>query len=452
MLKRKITNVLSKCLSDGNNKIPVVDGARQTGKTFIIRHVGQTMFANYVEINMEEDKLKRRLFAEAKTVDQFKLALSSFAGDKLKEKENTLVFIDEIQAYDHLLTLLKFLKEDGRYTYIASGSLLGVTLNTTQSIPIGSIDVIHLYPLDFEEFLWANGFGTDAIDGMKECFVRRTSLSVAMHNRLMELFRTYLLVGGLPDAVNTYLQDHNIVEVRKVHKNINLLYTNDAAKYEKEASGKLKIQRIYSMIPSSLENKKRRIVVKDIDGRKESRTADYQDEFDYLIASGVALDVKAISQPTYPLVQNAGKNLLKLYLNDVGLFTNILYRNDILPVLKDTLSINLGAVYETVIAQELKAHGFSLYYYDNKKLGEVDYLIDDPEHLSTTPIEVKSGKDYKAHSSLTTFVKSAEYNCHTGYVLSHAREVTSDGNIIYIPVYFVMFFNPDATRLEMVSF
>ncbi len=443
MLKRKISSKIEDYLKSGSNRMLVVEGARQIGKSFIIRDVGNKMFPNFIEINMEKDRQGDRLFAEAKTTENFYLALSAFSGEKMGDKASTLVFIDEIQAYDHLLTLVKFLMEEGRFTYIASGSLLGVTLKKTQSIPIGSLTTLQMYPLDFEEFLWANGVGSLAIDELRRCFNDKVSPNEAIHRRVLDLFRKYLLVGGFPDAVNTYIAEHNIAKVRDIHREIRELYALDAAKYEKESSRKLKIMRIYEMIPSNLENKKKRIKVKDIEGKKGKRTSDYQDEFDYLVSSGISLEVDAISQPTYPLVQNAGKNLLKLYLNDTGLFTGILYGNDIRPVLEDHRSINLGAVYETVVAQELKAHGFGLYYYDNKKNGEVDYLIDDIRNLSTIPLEVKSGKDYTEHSALDKFIANRDYAISQAYVLSNESTVFAKDGVTYIPIYFVMFFERD---------
>ncbi len=443
MLKRKISNKIEDYLKSRSDKMLIIDGARQIGKSFIIRDVGGRLFPNFIEINMEEDRQGDRLFAEAKTVENFYLALSTFAGDKMGDKASTLVFIDEIQAYDHLLTLVKFLMEDGRFTYIASGSLLGLTLKKTLSIPIGSLTTLHMYPLDFEEFLWANGVGALAIDELRRCFEKKLAPNDAIHRRVLDLFRKYLLVGGFPDAVNTYISEHNIAKVRYVHNEILELYRLDAAKYERESSRKLKIMRIYNMIPSNLENKKKRIKVKDIEEKKGRRTSDYQDEFDYLVSSGVALEVDAISQPSYPLVQNAGKNLLKLYLNDTGLFTGILYGNDIRGVLEDRCSVNLGSVYETAVAQELKAHGFSLYYYDNKKNGEVDYLIDDTRNMSSIPLEVKSGKDYLVHSALDRFIANKDYGIRQAYVLSNEAGVFEKNGITYIPIYFVMFFEHD---------
>lgn len=448
MLFRKIATRIEEYLSSDSDRMLLIDGARQIGKSYIIRHVGEMMFPNYIEINMEEDKLGDRVFADAKTTKDFYMALSVVAGDKMKQRENTLVFLDEIQAYDHLLTLVKFLMKEKKFTYIASGSLLGVTLKNTQSVPMGSLDIQHMYPMDFEEFLYANGVGEFAIDSMKESFHKQEALSEAMHNKLMDLFKKYLLVGGLPKAVEIFVASRNVVEFRSIQKEVHDLYGVDATKYEEEHDKKLKIRRIFDMIPSNLENKKKRVVIKDIEDKKWKRSNDYLDEFDYLISSGITLEVKAISTPTYPLVENSGKNLLKLYMNDVGILSGIFYRNNIKAVMSDIKSINLGSVYETVVAQELKAHGYDLYYYDNKKNGEVDYLIDDTDNLSNIPIEVKSGKDYSVLSALDKFVSNDDYNINKAYVLSNERNVYVKNGIIYMPIYYVMFFQNTSNVVE----
>lgn len=445
MLYRKIESYIENYLKSETNKVLIIDGARQIGKTYIIRHVGKKLFANFIDINLLQDYLGEKLFANTKTVDDFYLQVSMLAGDKMKDKENTLIFLDEIQAYPHLLTLLKFLKQDDKFTYIASGSLLGVTLSKTTSIPIGSIEVKHMYPLDFEEFLLANGFHALAIQSLYQKFVDLQSLDESVHAKMMDLFKKYLLVGGLPDAVNSYLAEKNIVGVRTIQNEIHEYYAMDASKYDEE--NRLKIRRIYDMIPSTLENKKKRIVVQDIEDKKGKRYGDYRDEFDYLINSGIALDVNAISAPVFPLIQSSGKNLLKLYLNDVGLLTNILYRHNVRAILDDQKSINLGTVYESVVASELKAHGFHLFYYDNKAKGEVDYLIDDYDELSVVPIEVKSGKDYTVHSALNHFVQTDGYQIKKGYVLSNERQIMTQGKIIYLPIYFVMFFGQNKVYL-----
>ena len=445
MLYRKIQSYIENHLISDSNKILIIDGARQIGKTYIVRYVGEKLFENYIEINMLEDSLGSRLFENTKTVEDFYLQVSMIAGEKMKEKQNTLIFMDEIQAYPHLLTLLKFLKSDDKYTYIASGSLLGVTLAKTTSIPIGSIEVKHMYPLDFEEFLLSQGFNQIAINAMRSKFEKRESLDENVHNKVLDLFKKYLLIGGLPDAVNSYTRNKNIVNVRNIQSEIHEYYAMDASKYD--AENKLKIRRIFDLIPSNLENKKKRVVVKDIEDVKGKRFADYQDEFDYLIHAGITLEVRAISTPVFPLVESSGKNLLKLYLNDVGILTNILYRNNIRAVLDDVKSIKLGTVYESVVASELKAHGFNLFYYDNRSKGEVDYLIDDYDSLSVVPIEVKSGKDYTVHSALNHFVSNEEYTVQQGYVLSNERQVMQKGKITYLPIYYVMFFAPNQVNV-----
>lgn len=443
MLYRKIEALIKDHLSSDSKKILLIDGARQVGKTTTIRYIGAQLFEHVIELNMIEDSLGPRLFANTNTVEDFYLQVSMLAGDKMIDKTSTLIFIDEIQAYPQLLTLLKFLAQDNQFTYIASGSLLGVTLSQTPSIPMGSIRKIRMFPLDFEEFLYANGLNRFAIQAMQKKFEQLEALDESMHNKMMDLFRKYLLVGGLPDAVNAYLETNNIQTVRAIQSEIHDYYAADASKYDTD--NKLKIRRIYDLIPSNMENKKKRIFVNQIEHTKGKTFKSYQDEFDYLISAGIALNVQAIATPVFPLIESGGKNLIKLYLNDVGLLTNILYRNNIRAVLDDEKSINLGSVYESVVASELICHGHTLYYYDNRSKGEVDYLIDDYDSLSVVPIEVKSGKDYTVHSALNGFVSNEGYPIKKAFVVSNERTVSQNGKIIYIPIYYIMFFHADYT-------
>lgn len=305
-----------------------------------------------------------------------------------------------------------------------------------------------MFPLDFEEFLYANGMNTAVIDILRRKFNKRQSLDENTHNKLMDLFRKYLLVGGMPDAVNTFLASRNIVEVRAVQAEIHDYYAADASKYDEER--KLKIRRIYDLIPSNMENKKKRVVAKEIENKKGKTFNDYQDEFEYLISAGIALNVQAISNPKFPLAESEGKNLLKLYLNDAGILSGILYGNNIRAILDDVRSVNLGSVYETVVASELLAHGYRLFYYDNRSKGEVDYLIDDFNDLTAVPIEVKSGKDYTVHSALNTFISNGDYNIKKAFVLSNEREISSKGKITYLPIYFIMFFQNVPADTESV--
>ena len=437
MLFRKIESEIEAHLKSDSRKVLLVDGARQVGKTYIIRYAGKKLFKNFIEINLLEDSLRDRLFAEVKTVEDVYMQISMTAGNKMKNRENTLIFFDEIQVYPHLLTLLKFLANDGKFTFIASGSLLGVTLSETTSIPMGSIRKIRMFPLDFEEFLYACGMNEFAVSAIRQKFLQLESLDEATHDKMIDLFRKYLLVGGLPDAVNSYIAKKNIKSVREIQSEIREYYAADASKYDSQK--KLKIRRIYDLIPSNMENKKKRIVAQDIENKKGKAFRDYSDEFEYLISAGIAIPVQAISNPVFPLIESSGKNLLKLYMNDVGILSGILYGNNIRAVLDDERSVNLGSVYESVVASELIAHGHRLFYYDNRSKGEVDYLIDDYDTLSVVPIEVKSGKDYTIHSALNTFVSNEDYHTKRAFVLSNERLVRQKGKIVYIPVYYVMF-------------
>ena len=446
MLYRKITSYIEDYLKSDTDKILILEGARQIGKSFSIREAGARLYPNYVEINFVEDDEGDQLFKNIHKKEDFYLTLSMVAGDRLSGRDDTLVFLDEIQHYPQYLTMLKFLREDGRYRYIASGSLLGITLQDTTSIPVGSIIRKEMFQLDFEEFLIANGFGTEAIAMLRHSYENRQSLTEEHHNRVLDLFRRYLLVGGMPDAVNVYLDTHNIVRVRDVQDNIRSMYAVDASKYEKEHSKKLLIRRIYEMVPSQMENKKKRIVAQEIRGKEGDRFAQYQEEFEYLVSSGISLAVHAISNPHFPLSESLQKNLLKLYLNDVGMLSGMLYHNNIRPILDDVRSINLGSVYESVVAQELRAHGHKLFYYDNRKQGEVDYLVDDYTAMSAHPIEVKSGKDYTVHSALNNLLKNPDYNIQAATVISNEREIRQDGKITYMPVYLVMFMAADAPK------
>lgn len=444
MLYRKFASHIEEFLRQEPKKILLVNGARQIGKSYLIRYVGKKIFKNYVEINLKEDKESLGVFETVRNTNDFYLQLGIIAGNRLGKKEDTIIFLDEIQSYPHLMTMLKFLNQEGKYTYIASGSQLGVALSQTASVPIGSISVEEMYPLDFEEFLLAMGCGKDAIEGIREKFLAGESLNESLHNYMLQQFKLYLLVGGLPEAVNKFLENRNMAHVRKIQRDIHALYRIDASQYDTEK--KLVIRKIYDMIPSNMENRKKRIIVKHIEettGHKQF--SDYDEEFEYLTNSGIALSVQAISNPKFPLLESENKNLLKLYMNDVGLLTCLLYGTNINAILRDEKSVNLGSVYETVVAQELHAHGYSLHYYDNKQKGEVDYLIDDYENLTVLPIEIKSGKDYKIHSALDRFLQTSDYHIRKAVVLSNERVVSETNGVLYLPVYYCMFYERDRT-------
>lgn len=434
---RKIESYIKEYLNSQTNKILCINGARQVGKSYIIRKLCNQHFKNYIELNMANDKVGDQLFKNVKTIDEFYIETSVIAGEKMFARDNTIIFIDEIQEYPQLLTLLKPLSEDNKYRYICSGSALGVSLINTTLIPIGTIIEKKMYPMDFEEFLLANSIGQNVINHLKQCYQEKKSIELSLHNKILQLFKTYLIVGGMPDAIKTYIETKNIIKVREIQQNIINYYGIDASKYDIEH--KLKIKRIYDLVPSNIENKVKRIQYTKIENNNDARYTNYIDEFDYLFSSGIVLNTKAISEPKFPLIQSSSKNLIKLYLNDVGLLTNILYKNNINAILNDQKGVNLGAVYETVVAEELSSHNHQLFYYDRKNVGEVDYLIDDYDNLSILPLEIKSGKDYLKFKALPKLLKEPNYRIQNGYVFSNNQEVKIDEKIIFMPIYYIMF-------------
>lgn len=437
MLYRKISTIINDYFDNNDEKILCIDGARQVGKSFIIRELGKKRYSNYIELNMADDFNGDKLYEKVGTIKDFYIQVSLTHGDKLDSLDNTLIFIDEIQIYPHLLTLLKPLRRDNKYKYICSGSELGLALSDTTLIPMGSIKEIKMYPLDFEEFLLANNVGRDVISLMKDSYKDKKSLNESLHKEILKYFKYYLFIGGLPDAVNTFKETNNIYKVRKIHEATYNYYKSDVSKYDK--NNKLKIKALYDFIPSNIENKVKRVVFKEIEDLDDVRYSKYVDAFDYLLSSRIVLDSRAISDLKFPLLQSTNKNLIKLYLNDVGLFTNILYKTNLNAVLDDQSGINLGAVYETVVAQELIAHNHKLYYYDRKKVGGVDFLIDDYDSLSVVPLEIKSGKDINNFRALPKLIEQNKKLIKEGYVFSNNREVKTKDNITYLPIYFISF-------------
>ena len=436
MFYRKISKKIKEYLDADATRILCIDGARQVGKSFIIREIGKRRFKNFIELNMADDYNGGRFFEKARTVESFYIQLSVNNGDKLGKREDTLVFIDEIQVYPHLLTLLKPLLKDNRYRYICSGSELGIAMAKTTLIPMGSIAEEKMYPMDFEEFLIANSFGEYAMNYLRSCFEERKPLEEATHQKMMSLFKTYLYVGGMPDAVKAYVETKNVVAIKEVQSQIVSYYGEDASKYDRER--KLSIKRLYDLIPSNIENKVKRVKFKDIEG-KDARFGQYEGEFEYLNASMITLEAKAVSEPKFPLIQSSSKSLTKLYMNDVGLLSFALYKNNVNAILQDKKGVNLGSVYETVVAQELKAHGHELYYFDRKKVGEVDFLLDDYENLSICPVEVKSGSDERNFRALPKIIQDPNYKVSNAYVLSNKGLVSQEGKITYMPIYFIPF-------------
>ena len=437
MFERKIESELYKYYeAKDNTKILIVYGARQIGKSYIIRETAKTSFKHYAEIDLKDDFETEKRFANIKTTKDFYLLVGSmFAG--LNNSEDTIIFLDEIQYYPHLMTMLKPLYKENKYRYIVSGSLLGITLRHS-FIPMGSITEKRMFPMDFEEFLWANNYGKDVISYLKDCFSNLKPINESIHQITLRLFQDYLLSGGLPDAVIQYVNNRNVSEMRRVHSEIYGFYNDDCSKYDEEH--KLKIKRIYNLLSSNMANKVKRIQFKKIEDKDDSNLEKYEDEFDYLFDSGISLPSRSVSNPVFPLTESRSKNLLKVYYNDVGILTNVLYRNNIDAVLNKDKGINLGSVYETAAAMELIAHGHELYYFDSKKVGEVDFLINDYNNLRVLPVEIKSGNDQTNFRAIPKLVDpDGNYNIPLGFVFGNKNVVKKENNLITIPIYLIMF-------------
>ena len=434
MFYRKIEKRLYEYYENYNDRILIVTGARQIGKSFIIRETAKNSFKHYIEINMQEDKNGDKLFYNIKTTRDFYLQVSALYGNDLNDSRDTIIFIDEIQVYPNLISLLKPLKKENKYRYIASGSLLGIAMKH-EFIPMGSIEEIKMYPLDFEEFLLASGINSSIIQYLKECYESLSIVQDSIHKMILRKFKEYLICGGLPDAIKEFLNT-NIARTRNVQNDIYSYYKDDASKYDEEH--KLKIRTIYDYLPSYMENKVKRVKFKEIENTRNANLLKYQDEFEYLINSGISLGVKAISNPVYPLVESSCKNLIKLYYNDVGILSNILYRNNINAILDKDFNINLGSVYETACAMELLAHGHDLFYFDSKKVGEVDFLINDYDNLTILPIEIKSGNDQNNFRAIPKLVKEP-YNLKRGMVFGNENRAEIKSDLITLPIYMIMF-------------
>lgn len=443
--ERKMEKVLEEYFDSDDAPILVIEGARQTGKTSVIRHVGRSRFEHYVEVNLVEDSEGPRYFADVRSTKDLYYTIQSMAGEPLGGFSDTLVFLDEIQENPRLLTMIKFLREERRYRFVASGSLLGIELRRTASVPVGSMRIERMYPMDLEEFCWANGMAKSLIDDLGSMLGRNEQIPEGVHRRMMDLFRDYLICGGLPACVSAFLDTKDIQAVRGIQRDIHGMYGIDASKYDLE--NRMHTRDILNIIPSSIENKRKRIFAKDIEGKEKARFSDYRDDFDCLIDSGVVLPTLCCANPVFPLAESVKRNLLKLYLCDVGILTWLLYRTNARPLMEDLPQVNLGNVYECFAAMQLASNGHRLFYSDNKKLGEVDFLLDDYGNMRVIALEIKSGKDFRKHKALDNLIGSSN-GAIEGIVLSGSGTVEVEGGTRYLPIYAVMFMDAES-RLSM---
>lgn len=439
MINRKIDAFLDDFFHS-TSKALLVTGARQIGKTYSVREAAKRNFDSFIEINFINSPEAVGIFEGAKDASEMLFRLSAFV-DKPLVKGRTLIFFDEVQVYPDVVTLIKFLVDEGSYRYVLSGSLLGIELNNLRSEPVGYMDVKEMFPLDLREFYGAIGMSENVMAVLRQCFEDESPVDEFVHQRLMQAFRLYLVVGGMPQAVQTYLDTNNLQSVIAVQKSILLEYQRDIMKYKKDDNNqKLYIEEVFKLIPSELNAKNKRFILKTLNAK--ARFATYENSFLWLRDAGVALPTYNIEEPKLPLLLAKTRNLFKLFQSDVGLLSSQFAGGIQLRLLDDSQAINYGSIYENVVAQELKAHGFDLYYYNNKRLGELDFVV---EHQGNVlPIEVKSGKDYERHNALSNVMESEAYDIPKALVLCNSN-LKTEGKVVYMPIYMLMFLEKETS-------
>jgi predicted AAA+ superfamily ATPase len=430
VLKRKAYEQLKEWRAAGGKQGLLVTGARQVGKTFLVRAFAAEFYPSFAEINLIENRRAAAILDAAENADDLFLRISSLAETELIPGE-TLIFLDEVQVCKELVTALKFLVERGDYDFVLSGSLLGVELKSIRSVPVGYLDTVTMYPLDFAEFCQARGVAANALSLMCDAFLSRSALPDYLHEKFLSLFHEYLIVGGMPAVVAEFCATRNLQTVRRLQANLILQNKLDISKYNEKDS--LIIKDIYDLIPSELNQQNKRFILKNMN--EHARFNRYQECFIWLKDAGVALPVYNVSAPVYPLKLSQASNLFKLFLADVGLLTGMFLQDVSLDILSRNPNVNYGSIYENAVAQELAAGGWELYYYKNKKRGEIDFLLETKDG-KIMPLEVKSGKDYQRHNALSNLLATEEFKITEAFVLSEAN-LSAGERVTYLPIYLI---------------
>ncbi|KAB8291991.1 ATP-binding protein [Bifidobacterium avesanii] len=429
MLNRKVERELEAWHAAPQRTALLVTGVRQIGKTYIIRHFAASHYDHVAELNFIENPRLVSLFSTPRDAKNLLMRLELAVNTPLVPGK-TLIFFDEVQECKELVTAIKFLVDDGRFDYALSGSLLGVELEDVRSVPVGYVTEVDMYPLDFEEFCWSRGVGADVFAMLHDHFVRREPVDSFIHDRLMDLYANYLVIGGMPAAVASFAANGSVSDVRTIQENIKREYRRDISKYARKED-RLHIRSIYDLVPSELNNANKRFTFSKID--KGLRFKAVAADFDWLVAAGVTIAAYNVNEPCVPLEMSKERNLFKLFYNDVGLLTSSFLKKTSLDVLDGNPDVNYGAIYENAMAQELSAHGFGLYYFNSKKWGELDFLVQDRNDV-VVPIEVKSGKSYKRHRAMDNVLAQVDYHLDGGYVFGPCN-VSVEDKVTYLPIY-----------------
>lgn len=443
MLKRKAYQDLLNWKNNTRGKALCIIGARQIGKTTLIREFGKNEYKHFAEINFVTDKRAADIFHGKLTAEEIITNLTAYLQMPLEEGE-TLILFDEIQECPEVRSAVKFLVEDGRFDYIESGSLLGVRYKDVRSYSVGFEQMLPMYPLDFEEYLWANGVQEQTISHLRYCYEQKKTVSETVHQTLCKLFYSYLVVGGMPETVQIYIDTHDIAKVIQNQRSILDLYRLDIAKYATD-SDKIKIKAIFDSIPAQLNEKNRRFKVNSVD--PNARILRYEDCFNWLADAGVALPCYNVTEPQPPLQLNEKRNLFKLYMNDVGLLCAACMENIQFDLLMGNMDVNMGSILENVFAQNLKSNGFELRYFDSKKVGELDFVLQ--RGVSAEVVEIKSGSDYKKHLAMDHAIRTENWKFGNRIVFSKSN-VEEENGVLYLPWYMVIFYRQEVPQEQLI--
>ena len=425
MLERKIAKHLEQWKGKKRKKALLVAGARQTGKTYSIRQFGKEKYEVFIEINFKEDKSAADIFSNVSVAYALIANLTAYTGTSLKSGK-TLIFLDEIQECPQARAAVRLLVKDGRYDCIEAGVVDDV---------LEYEEKYFMRALDVEEFMYANGIKSAAIDYVRDCFEQRWAVSGSAHEMLKRIFGYYVVVGGMPEAVQVFIDTHDMGKVTQVHKHILQLQRQDIEKMRNVSkTEKTKMNKILDFVPTELNKTNKRFLLADI--RKSARMERYENSLNRLADIGLTLPCYYVSEPKNPLEESEKRNLFKLYLADSGLLCAMSPENMQFGIMRNKFEAGMESILENTFAGILTANGFAIRYYNEKNKGELDFLIQKGEEV--IPIEIRSEDNYKSHQTLDYVLGNKDWDLKYGIVFCD-RNVEKEGNIYYMPWYMVMF-------------
>ncbi len=431
MLKRKVSDDIAKWYQSGCKKALLLTGSRQVGKTTSVREFAKANYPHFVEINFVKYPRAKQAFDGNLDTKTIVTNLSAMGFGPFVEGK-TLVFFDEIQECPNARTAIKFLVEEHRYDFIESGSLLGINYKPVTSYPVGYEQELKMHPLDFEEFLWANGVSTDVIDTLLHCYRKEQPVPPFIHDQMSLFYRQHLVVGGMPNVVQTFIDNADFGNVLNVQRSILTTYRADITNYA--GKDQVLVKRIFDAIPSQLGKQDKRFILASLE--KGASMRKYEDPTQWLIDAGIAYYSFNTTEFALPFTATENRRLFKLYMVDTGLLSSLLLKGIQFDVLNGNLGVNEGALTENYIACSLSSKGISLHYYDKKSRQELDFIIEENNRI--TIIEVKSGSDYKRHASLDAALKAFPEKIERAIVFS-PYNIERQQDVLYLPLYMSQF-------------